>query len=225
MNESTPNLNAALAKAQSEFKAVVFDAVNPFLKNKFASLGACIESTRATLAKHGLSVTQQPTGDGTKIGVITTIRHASGESSSSEISLPLGEERGKSQAQLAGSIVTYLRRYSLSGVLGIYADEDNDGHAEHQPPPARQAEPTPMKTIKTVFTDADRQRFIDILMDKQAFPPESIQAFAVSKGIILSSEQADTDWPLHKLPAGKAEFAALCSEIKKFIEDQDNVPM
>lgn len=230
---NTPNLNAALCAAQSEFKAVVFDATNPFLKNKFASLGACISSTRPVLAKHGLSITQQPVGDGVKIGVITTIRHSSGEESASEISLPLGEERGKSQAQLAGSIITYLRRYSLSGVLGLYADEDTDGHQDTPPAgkpvstpataPAATA-PAPTKATAKKFTDADRVRFVDLLLNKHAFPVEHIQQYAVKRSIILTTEQADTDWPLSKLPTGKAEFETLVKDIKSFCEQLDNVP-
>ena len=48
--------------------------------------------------------------------------------------MPIGEEKGKSSAQVAGSIVTYLRRYSLASILGIYSDEDGDGN---KPEPER----------------------------------------------------------------------------------------
>lgn len=128
MNEQTPKLNAALSAAQSEMPAVAFDAQNPFLKNRFASLGAVIAASKPVLAKHGLSVEQMPVSESGQIGVRTTLRHSSGESASGTIFLPLGEERGKSLAQVAGSIITYLRRYSWSSVLGMYADEDTDGH-------------------------------------------------------------------------------------------------
>ena len=50
-SESIQNLAAALAKAQAEFPAVPFNAVNPFLKNKYADLGAVIETARPVLAK------------------------------------------------------------------------------------------------------------------------------------------------------------------------------
>ena len=38
----------------------VFDATNPFLKSKYASLGAVIQASRPILAKHKLSLVQFP---------------------------------------------------------------------------------------------------------------------------------------------------------------------
>jgi hypothetical protein len=236
MNEQTPNLNAALSAAQAEFKAVAFDATNPFLKNRFATLGACIESTKPILAKHGLSITQQPTGNTAIVGVVTTLRHKSGENISSEISLPLGDEKGKSQAQLAGSIITYLRRYSLSGVLGLYADEDTDGHAHTEPvkpettykPIPAATKPTPPAAPKSpakVFTPEDRTRFIEkLLVAIRPVSPVELQEFCEKAAIIIPSESADTDWPLHKMPATKKEFDALVTNIKSFVSDGDTIP-
>jgi hypothetical protein len=232
MNEKHTNLNAALSAAQAEFKAVAFDATNPFLKNRFASLGACIESTRPILAKHGLSVTQQPVGAGASIGVITTLRHSSGESASSEISLPLGDEKGKSQAQVAGSIITYLRRYSLSGVLGLYADEDNDGHGvqpEPVKPLASAPKPAPaaakISAPAKVFTPEDRVRFIEkLLVAIRPISPVELQEFCEEAGIVIPTESADTDWPLHRMPATKRDFDALVSSIKQFVNNGDNIP-
>ena len=41
----------------------VFDATNPFLKSKYASLGAVIQASRPILAKHKLSLMQFPISD------------------------------------------------------------------------------------------------------------------------------------------------------------------
>jgi hypothetical protein len=43
----------------------VFDATNPFLKSKYASLGAVIQASRPILAKHKLSLVQFPVSQGT----------------------------------------------------------------------------------------------------------------------------------------------------------------
>ena len=43
----------------------VFDATNPFLKSRYASLGAVIQASRAILAKHKLSLVQFPVSQGT----------------------------------------------------------------------------------------------------------------------------------------------------------------
>jgi len=132
-----------LAAAQSQMPAVQMNAVNPFLKNKYADLGAIISTAQPILAKHGLSVSQLPTSEDDHVGVTTMLMHESGEWLSTEMSLSIGEEKGKSNAQVAGSIITYLRRYSLASMLGMYADEDGDGNAPKPQPAKPQAKPEP----------------------------------------------------------------------------------
>lgn len=141
-SESIQNLSAALSKTQAEMPAIKFDSKNPFLKNDYASLGAIIAGARPVIAKHGLSVSQLAFGEDGVAGVETVLMHTSGEWISSSISMPIGEEKGKSSVQVAGSIVTYLRRYSLASILGIYSDEDSDGNkVEPERRPTRAALP------------------------------------------------------------------------------------
>jgi len=145
-SESITKLAGALSKAQAEMPAVQFNAVNPFLKNKYADLGAIIATAKPVLAKHGLAVSQMTTSKNDRIGVTTLLMHESGEWLESAVYLELGEEKGKSNAQVAGSIITYLRRYSLAAIVGIYADEDGDGNVPPKPekaqPKAKPASPS-----------------------------------------------------------------------------------
>jgi hypothetical protein len=190
-SDSIAHLAAALSKAQAEIRPAAFNAVNPFLKNKYADLGSIIETAREPMRKHGLSVSQQVIGDGTNIGITTTLMHDTGEWLENTVTLPLGEERGKSQAQVAGSIITYLRRYSLAAVLGIYSDEDGDGSpapaqavkpaAQRQPAPA--AQPTngngsaPMTLEEALaVTNSEGARYGDLPTDTLA-----VMANAISK--------------------------------------------
>lgn len=129
-SESIKNLSEALVTAQAEMPVVEFNKTNPFLKNKYADLGAVIKTAQPILAKNGLAVSQLCTTEGDQVGVETMLMHKSGEWISSSMSISLGEERGKSTAQVAGSIVTYIRRYALAAMLGMYADEDGDGNGE-----------------------------------------------------------------------------------------------
>ena len=137
-SESITNLATALAKAQAEMPVAPFDATNPFLKNKYASLGSIIETSRPILAKHKLSLVQFPisggsaTGDQPSIGVESVLAHESGEFITERILIPLTEEKGKSKVQSAGSTLTYLRRYSWASILGMYSDEDSDGSSPVQ---------------------------------------------------------------------------------------------
>lgn len=146
-SETLTHLATALAKAQAEMPVAVFDATNPFLKSKYASLGAVIQASRPILAKHKLSLVQFPISDAAGIGVESILAHESGEFVAERILIPLTEEKGKSKVQSAGSTLTYLRRYSWASILGMYSDEDSDGSSPVQaftPKPATALPPPPL---------------------------------------------------------------------------------
>ena len=156
-SETIGKLAEALSRAQAEMHAAKFNSVNPFLKNKYADLGSIIDTAKPTLGKYGLAVTQHPFNDGDRVGVETVLTHASGEWISSSLSLPLADEKGKSGAQVAGSIITYLRRYTLSAVLGMYSDEDTDGNSEPDPAklaPREKPEAKPAEAETMTIEDA-----------------------------------------------------------------------
>ena len=143
-SESITHLATALAQAQAEMPVAVFDATNPFLKSKYASLGAVIQASRPILAKHKLSLVQFPISDANGIGVESILTHESGEFVSERIVIALTEEKGKSRVQSAGSTLTYLRRYSWASILGMYSDEDSDGASPVQAFTAKAAVPQPL---------------------------------------------------------------------------------
>jgi len=155
-SETIGQISAALAAAQAEMPAAPMNSINPFLKNRYADLGSIITTARPVLARYGLSVSQLVGGDDVNgISVTTLLLHSSGEwISTGPVSMSVGDERGKSSAQVAGSIITYLRRYQLSAILGVYADDDTDGNAHGSQaakpassttPPAPQPAAAPVK--------------------------------------------------------------------------------
>ena len=117
---------AALSVAQAEINPAEKNATNPHLKNKYANISAIYDAVREVLPKHGLCVVQTmlPT-DGTRAHVRTILAHKSGQWFASECVMPLDRQGG---AQGMGSAITYARRYSLSAILGVVADEDDDGN-------------------------------------------------------------------------------------------------
>ncbi len=129
-SETISKLATALSQAQGEFPAVKFDAQNPFLKNKYATLGAVIETARPILKKHELSIVQSPVSFDGQIGVTTLLTHSSGEWLEDTILISTSDSKGLSTAQTAGVAISYLRRYSLQAFLNMYADEDTDGHKQ-----------------------------------------------------------------------------------------------
>jgi hypothetical protein len=142
-------LSKALVQAQAEMPAVSFDAVNPFFKSNYATLGAIIQATRPVLAKYGLAVSQLPVGSDGQIGIETTLMHESGQWVSTVVAVHADE---KNAAQAAGSAITYLRRYSLAAILGIYSDEDDDGNgskSQEKPKVASQTTNVPQPPLKS----------------------------------------------------------------------------
>ena len=157
-SDSVLKLSGALAKAQAEMPAVEKNATNPFLKNRYADLGAVIEAAKPILAKNGLSVVQMPVSLDNSIGVTTMLMHESGEWLEGTIFLPIGDEKGKSVAQVTGSVITYLRRYSYASILGRYADEDTDGNK-----PAPASKPAPMTYEQAAqMATAQGTKFLDL---------------------------------------------------------------
>lgn len=123
MNESSiGKLGEALAKAQSQIKAAEKDGVNPHFKSRYSSLGAIWAACREALAVNGLAVIQLPTNDGERVGITTTLVHASGEHvSSTFLVIPQAPT-----PQAYGSALTYCRRYGLAAMVGVVSDDDDD---------------------------------------------------------------------------------------------------
>lgn len=122
-----PNIYAALAAAQAEFRPVVKNCVNPAFGSKYADLQSILDATRPVLNRHGLFLYQRATSSKDGVSVETCVGHVSGETLSSGVMfVPLVGV--KNAAQALGSAETYARRYSLSAFLGVSADEDDDGN-------------------------------------------------------------------------------------------------
>jgi hypothetical protein len=131
MSDSISELAQALAKAQGQIDAASKGAVNPHFKSKYADLNALREAIREPLAVNDLSVVQFPRLSDKEVEVETMVMHKSGEFISETLRMPVGQMT----AQAVGSALTYCRRYSLSAILNLAADDD-DGNAATQQAPA-----------------------------------------------------------------------------------------
>lgn len=124
------DLAAALVKAQGEFPSVAKDATNPFFKSKYADLATVVKTASPVLAKNGLAISQFiSTGETGNTTLITYLIHSTGQFISHAMPLLIA----KQDAQGQGSAITYARRYSYMSVLGLVADEDDDGNTATRP--------------------------------------------------------------------------------------------
>jgi hypothetical protein len=119
-------LAKALVEVQKEIKPALKDSANPFFKSKYADLNAVWNSCREALGRNGLAVSQTlDMRDNGLCGLTTTLMHISGQwISGTQVLNPV-----KNDPQGVGSATTYARRYGLAAIIGIVADEDDDGNS------------------------------------------------------------------------------------------------
>ncbi len=125
-SEDIKELITALAKAQGKMKPAVFNRVNPHFRNRYADFTSCMEACREPLSENGLSIMQYCEHLNEKLTLVTMLAHTSGQWIKSYF--PLHPKTMDSQA--IGSAMTYAKRYSLSGLIALVSDEEEDDDAE-----------------------------------------------------------------------------------------------
>jgi hypothetical protein len=124
-SESLGKIAPALLQAQREIRFAAKDAKNPHFKNTYADLPAVIDAVKGPLNDAGIIFIQTPApSDDGKLHLTTRLIHESGEWIESTAVTPLQ----KADPQGVGSAITYMRRYSLAAITGLYQDDD-DGNA------------------------------------------------------------------------------------------------
>jgi hypothetical protein len=119
------SLAAALLKVQAEAPKLQKDSINPHFGNRYIGLDSLMPQVLPILNKAGVLLVQAPTNIGGLPGLTTKLVHVdSGETV--EDTMPLLLDKQNSQG--LGSAITYARRYALMSILGLVADEDDDGH-------------------------------------------------------------------------------------------------
>lgn len=138
-SENLNELAAALAKAQIGFetaardhKAKVQTRAGGSYEFAYADFASYLEVCRKPLGENGLSFIQEAKASSNAAEVVTRLMHSSGQWIESEpLSVPLiatGND-GTITAQVVGSGITYAKRYSLSSLIGMASEADDDGNA------------------------------------------------------------------------------------------------
>jgi hypothetical protein len=133
-SDGVNELAAALAAAQGEFPTIeknrtghLPDAVprrgNGSREYKYADLADVLKGVLPVLSKNKLAVLQPTFVEGGHIFVRTRLVHASGQWI--ECEYPVCAIHVDHQRM--GSALTYAKRYALCALLGVAAEEDNDG--------------------------------------------------------------------------------------------------
>lgn len=157
-SSSITSIAPALLKVQQALRPIAKDAENPFLKNRYTSLAAVLETVRPLLTENGLILVQRgiESGPATLCVESRLIHASSGEWIRGIISMPIPtaaaetedpqdegmrrKSRGMNTFQLYGCGLSYGKRYGLMSLLAISTtDDDTDGElvlSEATSPPA-----------------------------------------------------------------------------------------
>jgi hypothetical protein len=205
---SIAELADALSIAQGQIDAASKGSVNPYFKSKYADLNALREAIREPLAANGLSIMQFASTHNDSVSVETMLAHSSGEYVSSTLSLPVGRKFDKDgnmlplDVQSIGSAITYARRYALSAILSLAADDD-DGNAAVGSAPPRQPKSSPTALMRPGREAAEKgteelRKWWDSLHehDRSSLAPEDRK---ILKGIAATADYHRSN------PEGEAE--------------------
>lgn len=131
INNNMPALYAALAKAQGQFQPIEKNReVRIQMKTggaynfRYADLQEVLAKTRQALAANGLALVQtiEPTSTGQAL--VCKLVHAEGGSIISQV--PMASARDLGDPKAFGAAISYLRRYLVTAMLGVAADDDLD---------------------------------------------------------------------------------------------------
>lgn len=131
-SDGIEKLTEAMADARAKFDTIKKDRTAKVrMKNggeytyNYADLSSVIDATAPHLSAFGIVPFQEVTSDG-QIAIVTTrLSHKSGQWLECECRLPAQSFT----PQDAGSGFTYAKRYALSAILNVSAEDDDDGNA------------------------------------------------------------------------------------------------
>jgi len=139
-------LAKALINVQRSLQPALKDRENTFAKSRYATFNSVMDSCREALLTNGIWMSQYPVpAEPGHLGLVTKLTHAeSGQWQSSLLVMPLP----KSDPQGYGSGLTYARRYTLSAMLGMVTEDDDDAHlathGQHSPRQRLARQPKPV---------------------------------------------------------------------------------
>ena len=138
-SEQINELAPALSKLQSSISNPVKDAKAHH--SRYASFPSVLNTIRPHLAENGLSIVQTSRKDelywSMHVIVTTRLLHSSGQWIQEDISSAINM-KAQNSIQDMGSLISYLKRYAIQGLVLIAGDDDDDGEAAARTQPVEQ---------------------------------------------------------------------------------------
>jgi len=184
-------LSEALSIAQGQFQPIIknkhvdFNAGGSRVKYSYAALSSILDAVRKPLSDNKLALTQTIGYLNGNFGLITTLMFEQ-EKIESFVDLPSPKDV---KPQQFGSFLTYFRRYSISCILGLESEDDDDGTQAQEAPPKDEVKPKPKNFAPMSLMD----QIADIAKSKGLSNKDIGDAIKLSTGKLKSSECSDTE--------------------------------
>ena len=198
-----PALYAALAAAQGAFKPIEKNrSVEIRMKSgekyrfRYADLEEILTKTRSALSVNGLALIQRVEHHQGGPLLTCCLMHAAGGMLTSEVQIQSARELSDPKA--FGAAITYHRRYLVTAMLGVAADDDLDEDGQEI-----ERAPAPQKTVTPKKTPAHQEPAgysqcafevnlptWDALIKSGKKSPADIIAIVSSKGVLSEDQMA-----------------------------------
>lgn len=122
--EAKKAFSNALAKFQADMPSI--QKTRNAHNSKYADIDDIAKAIRPVLTEAGLSYRFEQKQEGMLIRVSCIVTHEDGHSETTALEASADTSGGKNEIQAIASAVTYLRRYTLTGALGITTGLDDD---------------------------------------------------------------------------------------------------
>lgn len=196
-NNSMGELYTALSKAQGEFpdlpktktakiKGFSKKTNKPYeMTYRYATLSDIRKGVQSSLSKYGLSIVQVIQDE----KLVTMLCHSAGAMLKSEMFIDL-----KQTPQSLGSNLTYYRRYALSAILGVAADEDDDGQMAQTSKPTYQPKPQTPPQSK----EAQDESIMDTIREIKGESPGTKEWVLIKKKEVMKLSEM-RKWPIESV--------------------------
>jgi len=196
-SENINEILPALMKAKGSIGSAKKDKVNPFHKSRYADLSSVHEACDQALSENGLILIQDVEGDETRVLISTRMMHTSGQwLEVGPLCLPLSQNT----PQAVGSCITYGRRYSISSLLCITTEDDDDANRATIPEPKKKETERPKNIDKIVNSgriSANQLGFLKDLLNRceatyvETFDKHLLKQFDIKEYSQISVELFD----------------------------------
>ena len=122
-SDSINEITKALAVVQGSVDNPTFNKENPHFKSKYADLATILNTVRPVLSKNGIALMQLTSMEDAGVVLYTRLVHTSGQWI--ESCYPVS---ASSKPQEIASGLTYAKRVSLSAIVGVAGEDDDDGN-------------------------------------------------------------------------------------------------